>query len=389
MSPASRLNIAMVGTAALFAAFALTAHGQSGKDAPYPKPTHLPNPYRLVADWPTLPAGMKGPNGRKWGEVIRVHVAADGHIWVFQRCFNDKPNGDATCLNRGDANPPILEFSPGGQLLNSFGVGLFAHPHGFTVDSERNIWTTDTNDQETILGRPAKNARGATMGQAVLKISPTGKVLMTIGTEGVGGNGPYLFDRPTGVAIGANGDIFVADGHSRNKSNSARVVKYSRDGKFIKAWGQLGSEPGNFREPHDIYVGGSRGYVYVADRLNDRIQVFDQNGGFIAAWKQFGQPSSVFVDKHDMIFVGSIYQSAEARARNESPMAATTSANDRAIAIGNAITGELKYLIPDPGDLSKMTDTGTSASGIAEDDQGNIYAADVGFNNLRKYARVP
>ena len=170
---------------------------------------------------------------------------------------------------------------------------------------------------------------------------------------------------------------------------SARVVKYSRDGKFIKAWGRLGSEPGNFSEPHDIYVGGSRGYVYVADRLNYRIQVFDQNGGFIAAWKQFGQPSSVFVDKDDMIFVGSIYQSAAARARNESPMAPTTSGNDRAIAIGNAITGELKYLIPDPGDLSKMTDTGTSASGIAEDDQGNIYAGDVGFNNLRKYARVP
>jgi len=57
--------------------------------------------------------------------------------------------------------------------------------------------------------------------------------------------------------------------------------------------------------------------------------------------------------------------------------------------IGHAITGALKYLIPDPGDLSSMTDTGTSASGIAVDDHGNIYAADVGFNNLRKYARVP
>jgi hypothetical protein len=96
----------------------------------------------------------------------------------------------------------------------------------------------------------------------------------------------------------------------------------------------------------------------------------------------------VFVDKHDMIFVGSIYQNAQARARNESPMAATTNGNDRAIVIGNAITGELKYLIPDPADLSKMTDTGTSASGIAEDDQGNIYAADVGPNNLRKYVKA-
>ena len=88
--------------------------------------------------------------------------------------------------------------------------------------------------------------------------------------------------------------------------------------------------------------------------------------------------------KHDNIFVGATYQDPS----RGSVTGPTTAPNDRAIVIGNAITGELKYLIPDPGDLSKMTDTGTSASGIAVDDQGNIYAADVGFNNLRKYVRV-
>jgi len=345
---------------------------------------NLPNPYRLAPDWPTLPAGMKGPNGRKWGEVIRVHVAPNGNIWVFHRCFHDQPNGDATCVNRGEANPPILEFNPAGRLLKSFGVGLFAHPHGFTVDRDGNIWATDTNDEETILGMSARNAQGFTMGQQVLKISQDGKVLMTIGTPGVSGNGPYTFDQPTGVSLAANGDIFVTDGHSGNKSRSARVVKYSRDGKFIKTWGRLGPEPGNFGDPHDLYVGGSKGYVYVADRQNNRIQVFDQDGTFIVAWTQFGQPSSVYVDKNDNIYVGATYQDP-----SRGPVTrATTGPNDRAIVIGNAITGELKYLIPDPGDLSKMTDTGTSASGIAVDDQGNIYAADVGFNNLRKYIKV-
>ena len=161
--------------------------GESG--TPYPKPSTLPNPYRLVPDWPTLPASMKGPNGHRWGEVIRVHVAPNGNVWVFHRCFYDKPSGDATCLNRGEANPPILEFNPAGRLLKSFGVGLFAHPHGFTVDKDGNMWTTDTNDAETILGMPAKNAQGVTMGHAVLKISPTGQVLMTIGKEGVAGMG--------------------------------------------------------------------------------------------------------------------------------------------------------------------------------------------------------
>ena len=285
-----------------------TAHGQASSEASVPKPT-LPNPYRLVPDWPTLPASMKGPNGKKWGEVIRVHVSPSGNIWVFHRCFNDKPTGDATCLNRGATNPPILEFNPAGRLLRSFGVGLLAHPHGFTVDKDGNIWTTDTNDQDTILGMPAKTAKGVMVGQTVFKISPEGKLLMTLGKPGVGGEGPDVFDRPTGVAIGANGDIFVSDGHSRNKSNSARIVKFAKDGKFIKTWGHMGSEPGNFREPHDLYVGGSKGYVYVADRQNNRVQVFDQDGNFIAAWRQFGQPSSVYVDKNDNIYIGATYES--------------------------------------------------------------------------------
>ena len=376
---------ALALSAIVGAALAVAAHAQSGRDTAVAKPSTLRNPYRLVPDWPTLPETMKGPHGHKWGEVIRVHVAANGNIWVFHRCFSDQPNGDATCLDRGNANPPILEFNPAGQLLKGFGVGLFAHPHGFTIDKDGNIWTTDTNDQETVLGMPARNPMGVPLGQQVLKLSSTGQVLMTIGTAGVGGSGPYLFDRPTGVAVAANGEIFVADGHSPNKSNSGRVVKYSADGKFLKTWGRLGPEPGNFREPHDIYVGGSKGYVYVADRQNNRIQVFDQDGTFVAAWKQFGQPSSVYVDTRDNIYVGATYQDAS---RGQLVTGPTTRANDRAIVIGNAITGVLEYLIPDPGDLSKMTDTGTSASGIAADDQGNIYVADVGLNNLRKYVKV-
>jgi sugar lactone lactonase YvrE len=367
----ARLVFRLCAALALLAAFGARTQAQ-------------PNPYRLVESWPQLPMSM---NAGKFGEVIGVKPGPDGSIWVLHRCFNVVPAGSATCIGRGPENPPILEFSPAGRLLKSFGVGLFAHPHGFTVDKDGNLWTTDTNDDKTILGMPATNAQGITMGHEVLKISPTGQVLMTIGEEGAAGNGPYMFDRPTGVAIAPNGDIFVADGHAPNKSNSARVVKYSPNGTFIKEWGHLGSEPGNFREPHDIFVGGSKGYVYIADRQNNRVQVFDQDGHFIAAWKQFGQPSSVFVDKRDNLFVGATYQSADP-SRGRSVVGPTTGANDRAIVIGNAITGELKYLIPDPGDLSKMTDTGTSASGIAADDQGNIYAADVGLNNLRKYVKV-
>jgi hypothetical protein len=101
------------------------------QSAPDIKPTSLPNPYRLVEGWPSLPKSM---NGGQWGEVIRVHVDSDGNIWVFHRCFNTVPPGLSTCVGRGDSNPPILEFAPSGKLLKSFGAGLFAYPHGFTID---------------------------------------------------------------------------------------------------------------------------------------------------------------------------------------------------------------------------------------------------------------
>jgi DNA-binding beta-propeller fold protein YncE len=315
-------------------------------------------------------------NGGHWGEVIRIHLDAQGNVWVFHRCFNVVPAGSATCIGRGPANPPILEFDASGKLLKSFGVGLFAYPHGFTIDGDGNLWTTDVNDEATVLGMPAKNANGVVMGEEVLKLSREGKILMMLGKEGVAGTGPDAFDRPTSVAVAPNGDIFVSDGHAPNKYGAARVVKFAKDGHFIKSWGKKGSAPGEFDEPHDIFVGGSRGWVYVADRRNNRIQVFDQDGTFIKAWKQFGQPSSVFVGKDDTIYVGSSFPESSAK-----------KGELRGIVIGNAIDGSLKAFIPDPADLDNVV-RGTSASGIAADSMGSIFAADVGTHNLRKYVKA-
>jgi hypothetical protein len=320
-------------------------------------------------------------NGGQWGEVIRVHVHHDGHIWVFHRCFNTVPPGHATCVERGDANPPILEFDAAGRLLRSFGVGLFAYPHGFTVDQEGNLWTSDVNDEAVILGQSAKNPDGTIKGQEVLKLSPDGKVLMMLGKMGVGGKGTDTFDRPTGVAIGANGDIFVSDGHGGNVSHNARVFKFSKDGRFIKTWGHEGPAPGDFDDPHDIAIGGSLGRVYVADRRNSRIQVFDQDGNFITAWHQFGQPSSVFVGPDDKIYAGVALRD-EAVRRNASSQ--VQPGEQRGIVVGNAIDGSLLAFIPDPSDLATVG-AGTSASGIAADAMGNVYAADVGAHKVRKY----
>ncbi len=364
--------IAMFGALAQDQAQA-QAQAQQDQQIQYPKPSALPDPYRLVQGWPSLPATM---NGGHWGEVIRVSIDRSGNVWVFHRCFNVVPPGSAVCLNRGEANPPILEFDPSGKLLKSFGVGLFAYPHGFTIDADGNLWASDVNDKATVLGMSAKNADGVVMGQEVLKLSPEGKILMTLGKEGVAGDGPDTFDRPTGVAIAPNGDIFVSDGHAPNAHNSARIVKFTKDGKFVKSWGHMGPEPGNFNEPHDIFIGGSQERVYVADRKNKRIQVFDQDGNFIAAWKQFGQPSSVFVGKDDTLYAGVSFADPTAK-----------KGELRGIMIGSAKDGSLKAFIPDPADLNSVI-RGTSASGIAADDNGTVYAADVGTHNLRKYVKT-
>jgi DNA-binding beta-propeller fold protein YncE len=193
---------------------------------------------------------------------------------------------------------------------------------------------------------------------------------------GVAGSGPDTFDRPTGIAVAQNGDVFVSDGHYPNKHDNGRVMKFAKDGRFIKSWGKKGAAPGDFDEPHDIFVGGSQERVYVADRRNKRIQVFDQDGNFLTAWTQFGTPSSVFVGKDDTIYVGSSFPDATAK-----------KGELRGITVGSVKDGALKAFIPDPGDLDKV-DVGTSASGIAADDAGTIYAADVGTHGLRKYLKV-
>jgi hypothetical protein len=104
------------------AALDVAVHSQRAR--PQNPQSKLPNPYRLVEGWPTLPTSM---NGGRWGELIRADLDPRGNIWVFHRCFNTEPAGAATCVGRSE--PPVLQFDPSGKLLSSFGGGAFAFPH--------------------------------------------------------------------------------------------------------------------------------------------------------------------------------------------------------------------------------------------------------------------
>src|ERR1700680_4258296 len=235
-----------LGVLALIAGAKAYAQGDSNS---------LPNPYLTIDGW------AKMPEGRTWGQTSQLSLDRDGNVWVAERC------GGNTCVGRTDA--PILEFDPSGKLVKSFGAGMLVVPHGILVDKDGNVWVTDSQ------GKDGK-------GHQVFKFSAEGKVLMTLGKAGVAGEGPDTFSGPTDVVIAANGDIFVTDGHVAN--SKGRVVKFSKDGTFIKEWGKTGSGPGEFNIPHSIAM-DSRGRLFVADRSNNRIQIFDQGGEFLDQWK--------------------------------------------------------------------------------------------------------
>ena len=269
------------------AVVAATGIAAVGARAQVSAPTNsAPNPYHAVENWGKL------PEGRTWGSTSGVDIDPDGtSVWVAERCgaFAPpslmKPGTPFAC--DGSNLPPILKFDSSGKLLKAFGAGLLLFPHGLHVDSEGNVWVTDG------LGKDGK-------GHQVFKFSPDGRVLMTLGKAGVAGSGPDEFNAPSAVLVAPNGDIFVADGHGGN--TNARIVKFTKDGKFIKSWGKKGSGPGELDIPHALAM-DSRGRLFVGDRQNNRIQIFDQDGNYIDQWFQFSRPSGVFIDKKDMIYV--------------------------------------------------------------------------------------
>jgi sugar lactone lactonase YvrE len=333
--------VALVATAAL--------HAQPinpGTAQPAAPVNSAPNPYHSVENWAHM------PEGRTWGASAGVYVDPTGTgVWVAERC------GANTCV--GSDLPPILHFDMSGRLLKAFGAGMFVFPHGIFVDKEGNVWVTDGQ------GKDGK-------GHQVFKFSPEGKVLLALGKPGVAGDGPDEFNAPSAVLVAPNGEIFVGDGHGGN--TNSRIVKFNKDGKFIKTWGKKGSAPGDIDIPHTLAM-DSRGRLFLGDRQNNRIQIFDQNGTFLDAWSQFSRPSGVFIDKNDTIYVAD--SESESVSKNHDGW-------KRGIRIGRVSDGAVTGFIPDPVD--KITGT-SAAEGVAADPAGNIYGAEVGPKRVMKYVK--
>jgi len=245
----------LVGPVRPIAAQVAEAAPKQGLRASYPR-INLATGYEVISSWPA------GHKDLPWGAVAGIAVGPDDQIWTF---------------NRGKV--PVQVYSVNGELLRSWGEGLFREPHQVRVDRQGGIWLVDSGLH------------------CVRKYTPDGKLLLTLGTPGQAGEDSTHLNRPTDVAITSAGDLFVTDGYGNN-----RVVHFDRNGQYMTAWGSVGVGRGQFSLPHSI-AADSQGRLYVADRNNARVQIFDQSGRFLEEWRDLMVPWHIVITDRDEIYV--------------------------------------------------------------------------------------
>lgn len=290
--------------------------------------------YERVEGWGKIPEGF---------EITGLGPIATGGI-VDAAC-DSKNRVYALC--RG--NHPVMVFDPDGSFVSCWGEGHFRWPHGINIDSEDNLYLTDSQMH------------------TIDKFTPSGELLMTLGTRNwaaVTMRGEP-FNMPTNLVVAPDGNMFVADGYGNR-----RVHKFSPDGELVTSWGEPGSGPGQFILPHFVDVDG-HGTVYVCDRENSRVQVFSNDGEYITEWSDPARPSDLHIDRErDIVYLG------EAGTPDRPP----------AISVRD-LKG--KVLARWEGRKSDGTGVLGGPHGIGVDSAGNIYEAAIGGDpGIQKFARV-
>jgi DNA-binding beta-propeller fold protein YncE len=315
-----------------------SARGRSSQPRDPPSVTStMTNPYRMLPNWPHLGA-------IKPGAAIGIVPDGSGGVWLQHR-----------------STPAFLHIDASGEITARFDV-MFSQAHGLCRDRDGNFWAADS-------GPFTDSPDAGVHGNQIFKFSPEGKLLLTLGKAGVGKAGTDTFLQPSACRETPDGNILIADGHwprpTTMQQDGDRLVWFTRDGKFIKEFGRHGSKPGEFMGPHGLAF-DSQGRLFVADRSNNRIQIFDRNMTFVDEWRHFGRPSGIWILKDDTLIVS---DSESSWPIGGPPDAVEGGGNavrnpgwQNGIRIGSAKDGSLRAFIP-----------GTRPEGLAVDEAGNIF----------------
>ena len=331
----------------------------------------LPNPYRAIENWGTL------PDGRIWGSTSAVAIDPDGSVWVGERCGETRPPSQITpgssfaCAE--SKLDPILKFDASGKLLKSLGAGMVLFPHGLHVDRDGNVWVTDARapSPDELQKFPGEDKKGS----VVVKFSPDGKVLLTLGKPGVRGNPPEALTDPNDVVTDPeNGDIYVAESHTNVEDPNliGRISVFDKNGKFLRTIGKTGTGPGEFRTPHSVKF-DSQGRLIVADRHNHRVQILTKDGKFVAEYKEFSRVSGLAIGRDDFIYAAD----SESEPRRHPSWL-------KGIRGGSLKDGKVTIFVP-----PHKTDApeGAMGEGIAIDAAGNLYTAEATVRGVTKYVK--
>ena len=336
----------------------------TAQNRPIPPVNSGANPYKVIRDWAKF-----GKETRPWGGSNGVAVDKDGKsVWAVDRCG---PGTTPGCL--GTNVNPVHLFDATGKEVRSFGGGMFVWPHGIHVDKEGNVYVADS--RAPTAAEVSKQPSEGKKGSVVVKFSPQGQVLMTLGMPGIKGNPPMMLTEPTDVVTDpANGDIYVAESHTdvEDPNLVGRISVFDRTGKFLRTIGKTGTGPGEFRTPHAVEF-DSQGRLIVMDRHNHRVQVLTKQGQFITEYPEFGRGSGLAIDANDTIYVADSESD-----KNRHP------GWQRGIRIGSVKDGKVTGFIP-----AHKTDApeGAMGEGIAIDAAGNLFTAEANLRGVTKYTK--
>lgn len=323
------------------------------------------NSYTVIRDWAHLTV-----EARPWGGSNGVAIDKDGKsVWATDRCT---PGSTPGCL--GSKANPVHLFDDSGKEIRSFGGGMFVWPHGIHVDRDGNVWVTDARapGADELKNFPEEEKKGS----VVVKFSPEGKVLLTLGKPGVRGNPPEALSEPTDVVTDpANGDVYIAESHTdvTDPSLVGRISVFDKTGKFLRVIGKTGTGPGEFRTPHALEF-DSKGRLIVADRHNHRIQILTKTGKLIREYDDFGRTSGLAIDKRDVIYTADSESTEKVHPGWK-----------RGIRIGSLKNGKVTTFIP--AHTVPNSPDGGMGEGIAIDAAGNIYTAEAQLRGVTKYVR--